>query len=122
METDGLNLFVEKYGQLINISQQGQLAMRAVLQASVRRIQRDPRGVPIKLYMFTRPGEADGPRKVVVDPAVSFGRPTLDGTNIPTSVLAERFNAGDSPEELAEDYGRPKEEIDEAIRYELQAA
>lgn len=122
LETDGLDLFVQKYGQLIDISHEGQLAMREMLEAFLKRVRRDPRGVPIKLYLFTRRGEIDEPLNVVVDPTISFGRPTLVGTNIPTSVLAERFKAGDSPEELAEDYGRPKKEIEEAIRYELKAA
>ncbi|WHZ23649.1 MAG: hypothetical protein OJF47_002761 [Nitrospira sp.] len=40
-ETDGLNLFIQKFGQLINISQAGQLAMREVLQTHLRRIERD---------------------------------------------------------------------------------
>lgn len=122
LETDGLDLFVEKYGHLINISQEGQLAMREMLQTFLRRIERDSHGVPIKLYLFARRGDKDEPLNVVVDPAISFGRPTLAGTNIPTSVLAERFKAGDSAEELAEDYGRPRQEIEEAIRYELKAA
>ena len=122
LETDGLDLFVQKYGQLINISQEGQLAMREMLQAFLRRVERDSHGVPIKLYLFARRGEVNEPLNVVVDPTISFGRPTLAGTNIPTSVLAERFKAGDSPEELSEDYGRPRKEIEEAIRYELKAA
>jgi uncharacterized protein (DUF433 family) len=122
LETDGLDLFVEKYGHLINISQEGQFAMREMLQAFLRRIERDSHGVPIKLYLFARRGDKDEPLNVVVDPAISFGRPTLAGTNIPTSVLAERFKASDSAEELAEDYGRPRQEIEEAIRYELKAA
>lgn len=122
LETDGLDLFVQKYGQLITISQEGQLAMREMLQAFLRRIERDSHGAPIKLYLFARRGDKDEPLNVVVDPTISFGRPTLAGTNIPTSVLAERFKAGDSPEELAEDYGRPRQEIEEAIRYELKAA
>ena len=122
LETDGLGLFVQEFGRLINISQEGQYAMREMLQAFLRRIERDTRGVPIKLYLFSRRGEAEEPFNVVVDPTISFGRPTLAGTNIPTAAVAERFKAGDSPEELAEDYGRRKEEIEEAIRYELKAA
>jgi len=31
--TDGLDLFIQRYGQLINISQSGQLAMRSLLEA-----------------------------------------------------------------------------------------
>lgn len=122
LETDGLDLFVQKYGHLINISQEGQLGMREMLEVFLRRVRRDSHSVPIKLYLFARRVDKDEPLNVVVDPTISFGRPTLAGTNIPTSVLAERFKAGDSPEELAEDYGRPKEEILEAVRYELKAA
>ncbi len=37
-------------------------------------------------------------------------------------VLVERFLAGDSSAELARDYGRTEEEIQEAIRFEKLAA
>jgi uncharacterized protein (DUF433 family) len=120
-ETDGLDLFVEKYGQLINITRDGQLAMRNVLQSFLKRVKRDERGAPVKLYLFVR-GAMDEPFAVVVDPSVSFGRPVLEGTGIPTEILAQRYKAGDSYEQLVEDYGRPKEEIEEAIRYELLKA
>jgi len=122
LETDGLNLFVEKYSKLINVTKEGQLAMREVLESFLRRIVRDSKGAPVRLYLFTRRGEADEPRAVAVDPTVSFGRPVLEGTGIPTEVLAQRYKAGDSLESLAEDYGRRKEEIEEAIRYELLKA
>ena len=121
-ETDGLDLFIQEYGRLINISQEGQLAMRNMLQFFLKRVKRDAKGAPIKLYLFTRRGAADEPLAVVVDPAVSFGRPVLDGTGIPTEILAQRYKAGDSLEELVEDYGRPRQEIEEAIRYELLKA
>ena len=120
-ETDGLNLFIEKYGQLINITRDGQLAMRDVLQSFLKRVKRDAKGSPVKLYLFVR-GAVEEPFAVVVDPAVSFGRPVLEGTGIPTEILAQRYKAGDSYEQLVEDYGRPKEEIEEAIRYELLKA
>lgn len=121
-ETDGLDLFVQKYGQLVNITQEGQLAMRSVLQSFLKRIKRDTQGMPKKLYLFTRRAEAGEPLAVVMDPTISFGRPVLEGTGIPTTMLAERYKAGDSLDELAEDYGRPKQEIEEAIRYEIRAA
>lgn len=120
-ETDGLDLFVQKYGTLINITRDGQLAMRNVLQSFLKRVKRDAQGAPVKLYLFVR-GAIDEPFAVVVDPAVSFGRPVLEGTGIPTEVLAQRYKAGDSYEQLVEDYGRPKEQIEEAIRYELLKA
>src|SRR5215510_21825 len=51
-ETDGIDLFIDKYGQLINISQDGQLAMRNELRMYLNRIERNDAGVPVKLYLF----------------------------------------------------------------------
>jgi len=123
-ETNGKDLFIERYGKLVNASQQGQQAIREVLADFLTRIDRDPEGVAARLYPFTRRGRPTAelrtaPRLVVIDPRVSFGRPVLKGTGIQTSVVLNRFLAGDSPEELAEDYGRPRGEIDEAIRWEI---
>jgi uncharacterized protein (DUF433 family) len=119
-ETDGLDLFVCKYGQLINASRSGQLAMRQVLEAHLRRIERDPAGFPVRLYPFTRKRQPEEPKVVVIDPYVSFGRPVLVGTGIPTATIADRYKAGESIDELAHDYGRPRLEIEEAVRCELQ--
>ncbi len=119
-ETDGLDLFVQKYGQLINLSQTGQLAIRSLLEAHLRRIERDTSGLPVRLFPFTRKRQPDEPRVVVIDPYVSFGRPSLVGTGIATAVIAERYKAGESIDELAGDYGRDRLEIEEAIRCELE--
>jgi len=119
-QTDGLDLFIQKYGHLINISQDGQLAMRSMLEAHLRRIERDPAGSPVRLYPFTRMRQLDEPKVVVIDPHISFGRPVLVGTGIATVVIAERYKAGESVDELADDYGRLREEIEEAIRCELR--
>jgi uncharacterized protein (DUF433 family) len=121
-ETDGLDLFIQVYGQLINISQLGQLAMRSILEAHLQRIERDPQGLAARLYPFTRKRHLDEPRIVVIDPHVSFGRPALTSSGIATAVIAERYKAGESVDELADDYGRERLEIEEAIRCELHAA
>lgn len=122
LETDGLDLFAEQYGQLINISRAGQLAMRDVISAALRRIERDPDGVPVKLYPFTRAALDRTPTLVVIDPALSAGRPVIAGTGLATQVIAERYKAGESVRDLARDYGREDAEIDEAIRCELPIA
>jgi uncharacterized protein (DUF433 family) len=119
-ETDGVHLFIERYGQLINISRDGQLAMREVIKAYLERIERDAKGLPIRLFPFTRRRALDEPRAVVIDPTVQYGRPVLIGTGIPTAVIAERYKAGDSMDDLATDYGRTRLEIEEAVRCELQ--
>ncbi len=122
LETDGLDLFTEQYGQLINISQAGQTAMREIISAALHRIDRDPAGVPIKLYPFTRAAMDQTPAIVVIDPRLSAGRPVIAGTGLATQLIAERYKAGESISDLAHDYERGHEEIEEAIRCELPAA
>ena len=46
----------------------------------------------------------------------------LVGTGIAVDVIAERYRAGESIAELADDYGREETEIEEAIRARVQAA
>jgi uncharacterized protein (DUF433 family) len=121
-ETDNLHLFVEKYGSLMSITQEGQLAMKKILQAHLRRIHRDQEGRATRLFLFTRRRDPDDPFSVLVDPTISFGRPVLAGTGIPTRVITERYKAGESIDELARDYERQRSEIEEAIRCELEAA
>jgi len=43
-ETDGIDLFVDKYGQLINVSRHGQLEMKQLIAVYLRRIERDRSG------------------------------------------------------------------------------
>ena len=121
-ETDGIDLFVQKYGQLLNVTQDGQAVMRHVLEASLKRIERDDHGIPIRLFPYTRNSIDNAPRLIVIDPELGFGRPVIAGTGLVTEEIAARYKAGDSIPELARDYGRPTEEIEEAVRCELQAA
>lgn len=122
LETDGLDIFIRNYGQLINISQDGQTAMRHVMEAALKRIERDNNNIPIKLYPFTRAQIEDAPSVIMIDPAISGGRPVIAGTGLATEIIAERYKAGESIHALAYDYGRKEAEIEEAIRCELQAA
>jgi uncharacterized protein (DUF433 family) len=122
MATDGHDLFVRYYAQLINVSREGQLAMAEVLDAYLRRVDWDETGFAIRLYPFTRKRELEEPKAIVIDPEVSFGKPVLVGTGVPTATVAERYKAGESVEELAADYDLKRDHIEEAIRCELKVA
>jgi uncharacterized protein (DUF433 family) len=122
-QTDGLDLFVERYGELINTSREGQQAMKEIISVYLQRVERDTKGLPIKLYLFTRDTESDAapkcdPRVVVMNPSVSFGRPVIAGTGIPVSAIYERYKAGDSVAVLAQDFRLEISAIEEAIRCE----
>ncbi|MBI3938779.1 MAG: DUF433 domain-containing protein [Betaproteobacteria bacterium] len=119
--TNGVDLFVDRIREIINLTKDGQLEMAEMIRAYLERIERDAKGMPIKLYPFMRSQPPrDQPRTVVIDPRVSFGRPVIAGTGIPTAVLAERYKAGERIQDLAKDYGAPEEAIEDAIRCELE--
>ncbi len=129
MLTDGVSVFVEKAESLINASMSGQVAMREILEAHLQRVDQDLNGIAVRFFPFVRhdphgsyrtPGKLmDEPKVISLDPRIRFGRPVIHGTSIPTDEIAERFCAGDTSSELAEEYGRKEEEIAEAIRCEL---
>jgi uncharacterized protein (DUF433 family) len=122
-QTDGLDLFVERYGQMINASREGQQALKEVIGIYLKRIERDARGLPIKLYPFTRETDAakvplQDPRIVVMTPTLSYGRPVVAGTGIPVAAIYERYKAGDSVADLANDFRLETSAVEEAIRCE----
>ncbi|MGH7140930.1 MAG: DUF433 domain-containing protein [Pirellulales bacterium] len=117
-ETNGVALFVTKLGKLVDASAAGQLVMREVLDAYLKRLEREDL-VVARLYPFTRARETDGPRSVFIDPRHSFGRPVLARARIATAVIAERYKAGESIDDLAEDYACERLEVEEALRCEL---
>jgi uncharacterized protein (DUF433 family) len=121
-QTYGKDVFVEIYGDLIDVGHDGQLAMKHVLQEYLTRVEHDPSGRAAKLYPFVRLTGTDQPKTIVINPYVSFGKPVIAGTGLPTRVVAERYKAGDTIPDLARDYGRKEEEINDAIRYELRVA
>lgn len=117
--TKGKELYVE-LGEVINLTRNGQVEMADMILAYLERVERDAKGLPIKLYPFMRSQPPrDQPRTVVIDPQISFGRPVLAGTGIPTAVLAEQFKAGDQPAALAKAYGAEEQAVWDAIRCEL---
>lgn len=118
-ETDGKDLFIRKLDELIAVSKGGQKAMPEVFDAYLQRIEWDLQGLAARLYPFTRQRELVQPKVVMIDPRVSFGRPVLAGTGIRTELIAERYKAGESMDDLARDYDRNRAEIEEAVRCEL---
>lgn len=120
--TDGVNLFLERYGSLIEVSSQDKIELKDAFNTHLERIEPDDSGLAIKLYPFTQSSEEDSPRLVVINPRIAFGQLVIAGTGITTRILAERFRAGDSIEYLAQDYNCDRLKIEAAIRCELSAA
>jgi uncharacterized protein (DUF433 family) len=121
-QTDGVNLFVESIGRLVSVSENGQLAIKSVLKNLLNRVEWNEAGIAARLFPTTRATQETSstePRNVEINPQVSFGRPVVIGTGIPTIAIAERYEAGESPESIADDLGCHLSQIHDAIRFEL---
>lgn len=96
-------------GQPINVSKFGQLGLGEVLNEHLKRIEWDKTG-PVRLMPMRS-------EHVVIDLHVSGGQPVVKGTGVLATMLAGRWRAGDTYEELASGYGLPLEDVREAVRY-----
>ncbi len=121
-QTDGLHLFIEKFGQLLNLSRDGQLAMKEMIQAHLQLVEWDASGVPFKLHLPGIGKTSLDRTAVVIDPRFGFGRPVLDGKGVRTEVIVERFQAGEAMISLADDYSLPVAVIEDIIRNHLPLA
>ncbi len=121
---DAGQLFLERYGELINLSASGQLAMRQVLQAHLKRVNWDAERFPVRLHPFVSSVSADAAlaaMPIAIDPRVSFGRPVVISRGISTATIADRIDAGETVDALAADYDLSITEIEQAVVYERAA-
>jgi len=109
-QTDGVDLFVDELGKLINASSEGQTGIESALRASLARVEHDQDGLASRLFPF------------VVDPRLSFGKPVVAKTGVPVSVIVGRYRAGEDVAEIAKDYGISLDQTHDAIRTAIPAA
>lgn len=119
LRTDAGRLFLEKYGELIDLSASGQLAMRKLFEEHLERVDWDEWQFPVRLYPFVS-GES-ARRPIAIDPKLAFGRPVVLRAGVSTGVIAERIDSGETVAELASDYGLTIEDIEQAVVYERAA-
>ncbi len=121
LRTNAGSIFLAKYGELIELSASGQLAMRRVLHEHLKRIAWDRSNFPEQLYPFLPAGEAEKERPIVIDARLAFGRPILASKSISTRAIADRIDAGETVAAVAADYGLDSSEIEQAAVYERAA-
>ncbi len=114
-------LFLDRYSELINLSKSGQLALKQILQAYLARVAWEEHEFPARLYPFLSNYFQSDEKKIVIDPAISFGRPIIKSKSISTQAIVDRIDAGEDITELASDYEIDRQEIEAAIYYERAA-
>lgn len=106
--TYGKSVFIDHLGSTINATAHGQTAMRKVLETYLQRIERDAQGMPIQIYPMNT-------HQLAINPLLSSGQLVVKGTRIMVSVLAARREAGESYDDLVQDYRLTPSQIEQAV-------
>lgn len=114
-------VFLSRYGQLINLSASGQLAMREVLEQHLSRVTWDRAKFPIRLHPFVQASTDADSRAITIDPTIAFGRPILSDGGVSTATIVARIDAGERPADIAADYAITGADVTSAIVYERAA-
>jgi len=118
-KTDGTSLFMgyeqivgkSGIGKLIVPNKHGQLAWNHILRKRLREFEYDKKRGTVSRWKV---GGATSP--VEIDPRIAFGAPHVGG--IATWVLRERWNSGESLEDIAEDFDLSVSLVEAALHFE----
>lgn len=119
--TNDADLFLERYGRLINLNRDGQYEIAEALKAHLKRIERASDGSPIVFYPFLLRDTPVPESPIALNPRVAFGRPVLAGTGISTAMIASLIRAGDSIESVSGDYELSLDQVRAACAFEAAA-
>lgn len=121
--TDGVGIYLNEIDSLLDIGhgRGRQYAMKKLIDGSLRRISRDARGIAARLYPFR--SSVDEPCSVAIDPRLSFGRPTVDGSGVAVAIVANLVDvAKEKPERVAKEFGLSKAQVMDAVEWHRHAA
>lgn len=118
---EGGELFLRKYGQLIQLRPSGQLALEHLFEEHLKRVEWDADQFPFRLYPFMASDSVSAERIVAIDANIAFGRPVVLRSGVSTAAIVDRVDAGEDVEALAEDYDLSPHEITQAIFYKRAA-
>lgn len=96
--------------KLLSASANGQMVWSEMLQGRFQQFDYSDNGLVVRFY----PSKSD--RKIVVDPAVSFGSPCVAGT--PTWVIKQRWASGENVADISDDFDITSDDVVSALKFE----
>lgn len=121
LRSDAGQLFLDRYGELIDLTASGQIAMRQVLDAHLKRVSWDTARFPTRLHPFVVGDATGAAMPIAIDPAISFGRPVVLSRGISTAAIVARIDAGERPADIATDYDLTIRDVEQAVLYDRAA-
>ena len=114
---DGRSLIFEHFGRIIGAGTGGQ-ALFEQARPLLQRVQWNAQELECLFPVATTEPEADL-RRIVIHPKVAFGRPTIASNGVPVDVFAPRWAAGESIQQLAQEFACTIDEVQDAMRFQF---
>jgi uncharacterized protein (DUF433 family) len=116
LETDGHRIYVGATPIIeISTGEGRQTAMRDIIKEGLRHVERDKGGKVARLF-------PDPDRRVVIDPRIAFGKPTVVGTGVTVAVLADFVKAGESAKRVAREFKLVEGDVKAAVDWFVREA
>lgn len=117
-KTDGAEILQDIEGRdgkvlkdkLLSASANGQMVWADLLQGRFHQFDYSENGLVVRFY----PRENN--RRVVINPALAFGAPTVSGT--PTWIVKKRWASGENIGDIADDFGLDADDVVSALKFE----
>lgn len=112
-KTDGRDIFVDHQGALLDVPRrQGARAWNEVLAPFLDTLDYED-ALARRWWPLGKRG------CVMVDPDYGFGLPVVAASGVRTEIIRERFLAGDTAAQVADDYNLEPAQVEAALRFEL---
>lgn len=117
-KTDGKKLWIDYIdvigkkgrGKLLEVSGKGQLAWTEII-GRLQEFEYDKGlGLAVRWHVAGRQSP------VIIDPRIRFGAPSVEG--VPTRLLRARWDAGETPDEIADDFDMSERFVLAALEFE----
>lgn len=103
---------------LLNASRHGQIESEVLIGEYISRIEFGEEDLPDVVYPWIPGSERKG---IQINPRIRFGQPTIAGTGISVAAVHDRFEAGESPKDIAASYEISHAGVKDAIAYAVRS-
>lgn len=103
--------------QMVDVSKHRNLVFPEFVDQLGKRIVRDTKNSPSRIYPWRLATASDDSRPVLMDPEVMSGRLVVTGTRVPVTVLLRKRMAGKSVEDIAQSFSINSHVVEKALAH-----
>src|ERR1035438_10048803 len=101
--------------EIENLSQPLQLNFQSIMDQFLERVISDDNELARKIYPLIAGQPND--KVISITYGISSSQPAVDGFGVPVWLIHNRYEAGEDPESIADDFKIPVQKVQRAIEY-----